>query len=206
MVGNKNMPQPEQPALNFDSSQYYEDRSFTGTTHRETELCDVEFYKCRFDGCAFFKTAFRRCRFEECVFDRCDLSMMKTPDSRFTDVRFVRSKLLGVDWTLASAPATPSFEASNISHSTFQRLAMPKLVLTDSVARDVDFTGANLTKARLVRTDFLGARFADTNLSEADFSDATNYAIDPTANRVKKAIFTLPEAMSLLAAFDIVVK
>jgi hypothetical protein len=45
-----------------------------------------------------------------------------------------------------------------------------------------------------------------TNLSGADFSHATNDAIDPTANRLKKTAFTLPEALSLLEAFDIVLQ
>ena len=33
-----------------------------------------------------------------------------------------------------------------------------------------------------------------------------NYAIDPTKNRLNKAVFSLPEAVSLLSAFDIVLK
>ena len=83
---------------------------------------------------------------------------------------------------------------------------LPKLELTECIAREVDFSGANLTKAAFTRADFLDSRFVDTNLSGADFSHASNYAINPTVNRLKKAIFTLPEAMSLLAAFDIVLK
>ena len=185
---------------------YYEDRCFTGITYRAVELQEIEFFQCRFDGCQFIECVFRRCRFEQCTFEKCDLSVMKPLESRFTDVRFLKSKLLGVDWTLAATPATAAFRGCNINHSTFQRLMLPKLELAECTAREVDFTGANLTKAEFTRTDFLGSRFVETNLSGADFSHATNYAIDPTANRVKKAVFTLPEALSLLSAFDIVLK
>jgi hypothetical protein len=48
--------------------------------------------------------------------------------------------------------------------------------------------------------------FLDTNLSYADFSKAVNYVIDPRANRLKKTVFSMPEAMSLLSAFDIILK
>ena len=42
-----------------------------------------------------------------------------------------------------------------------------------------------------------------TNLSSADFSGAQNYQIDANENTIKKAIFSLPEALSLLSTFDI---
>jgi fluoroquinolone resistance protein len=185
---------------------YYEDRCFTGIACRGIELQEIEFYQCRFEGCQFLEGVFRRCRFEQCAFEKCDLSVMKPLESRFTGVRFVKSKLLGVDWTLAAVPATLAFQGCNVSHSTFQRLALPKVEMSECVAREVDFTGANLTKANFTRTDLLGSRFVETNLGGADFSHATNYAIDPAANRIKKAVFTLPEALSLLSAFDIILK
>jgi hypothetical protein len=34
---------------------------------------------------------------------------------------------------------------------------------------------------------------------------ATGYAIDPTANKVKRARFSYPEVTSLLAAFDVII-
>ena len=196
---------PESTPLPFTES-YYEDRSFVGVTCRGMKLEEIEFYQCRFEGCQFPESVFRNCRFELCGFEKCDLSVMKPLGSCFADVQFQKSKLLGVDWTLTVAPATLSFQRCMVNLSTFQRLALPKLQMMECVAREVDFTGANLTKANFTRTDLLGSRFAETNLSGADFSHATNYALDPTINRIKKAIFTLPEALSLLSTFDIVMK
>ena len=86
------------------------------------------------------------------------------------------------------------------------RLSLQRMEMVECVAREVDFTGTNLTRANLAKTDFLGSRFADTDLSYADLSKAVNYALDPRANKLKKAVFSLPEAMSLLFAFDIVLK
>jgi len=194
------------PNLPPFAEPYYEDRRFTGIACRGLELEEIEFYQCRFENCQFLESVFRRCRFEQCTFEKCDLSVMKPLESRFTDVRFQKSKLLGVNWPLAATPATLRFHGCMISHSTFQRLALPKLEITECVAREVDFTGANLTKADFTKTDLLDSRFVETNLTGADFSHATNYAMDPTKNRLKKAVFTLPEALSLLSAFDIVLK
>jgi fluoroquinolone resistance protein len=156
--------------------------------------------------CQFLRTTFRQCRFEQCVFEKCDVSLLKVPESSFIGVRFLHAKMLGIDWTQAATPLTLAFHGSNISHSMFTRLSLQKMEMVECVAREVDFTGTNLTRANLGKTDFQGSRFADTNLSYADFSKAVNYAIDPRTNRLKKAVFSVPEAMSLLSAFDIVLK
>jgi uncharacterized protein YjbI with pentapeptide repeats len=185
---------------------YYENRCFSGLECRGLEIEDIEFFQCRFEGSQFLEGTLRRCRFEQCTFEKCDLSVIKPVESRFIEVRFLKSKLLGVDWTLAATPVTLAFQGCNVSHSALPRLALRKLELTQCVAREVDFTGANLSKADFKGTDFLGSRFVETNLSEADFSGARNYAIDPRTNRIKNAVFTLPEALSLLSALEIVVR
>jgi uncharacterized protein YjbI with pentapeptide repeats len=114
--------------------------------------------------------------------------------------------MLGIDWTQATTPLTLAFHGSNISHSMFVWLSVQRMEMVECVAREVDFTGTNLTRANLAKTDFLGSRFVDTNLSFADFSKAVNYVIDPRTNRLKKTVFSMPEAMPLLSAFDIVLK
>jgi fluoroquinolone resistance protein len=197
-------PLNETEALFTDES--YEDRQFTSLACQDTELKDIEFFQCRFDGCRFLRTTFRQCRFEQCVFEKCDVSLLKVPESSFIGVRFLNSKMLGIDWTQAAVPLTLAFQGSNVSHSMFMRLSLQRMEMVECIAREVDFTGTNLTRANLAKTDFLGSRFADTNLSYADFSKAVNYAIDPRANRLKKAVFSMPEAVSLLSAFDIVLK
>lgn len=198
--------QPHTETTNPFPDTYYEERDFTGVSCRGIEIREVEFFQCRFDGCQFLECVFRDCRFEQCVFEKCDLSVVKPLESRFTDVRFLKSKMLGIDWTQAAMPATLVFQNCIVSHSMFQKLSLRNLEMSDCIAHEVDFTSANLTKANFARTDFVNSRFVDVNLNGADFSHATNYAIDPTANRLKKTMFTLPEAMSLLSAFDIVLK
>jgi uncharacterized protein YjbI with pentapeptide repeats len=184
----------------------YEDQAFSGLSCQDAELGDIDFFRCRFEGCQLLRSGFRGCRFEQCVFERCDLSLIKVTDSQFVGVRFLKTKMLGIDWTVAALPLSLAFLESIVNHSIFVGLSLQKMELVQCTAREVDFTRANLTRARLTETDFLGSRFADTNLSYADLSKATNYSIHPTLNRLKKTVFSLPEAVSLLSAFDIVLK
>jgi uncharacterized protein YjbI with pentapeptide repeats len=184
----------------------YEDQEFSGLFCHDAELNAIEFFRCRFEGCQFLRSGVRGCRFEQCVFERCDLSLLNVTDSQFIGVRFLKTKMLGIDWTAAASPLTLVFQESIVNHSIFVGLSLQKMEVVQCTAHEVDFTRTNLTRADLTETDFLGSRFADTNLSYADLSKATNYAIHPTMNRLKKTVFSLPEALSLLSAFDIVLK
>ena len=184
----------------------YEDRDFRGLVCQDTRSSDIEFFRCRFEGCRILQSGFRGCRFEECLFERCDLSLLQVTDSQFIGVRFVKTKMLGIDWTAAVAPLSLAFQESIVSHSLFVGLRLQKMEMIQCTAHEVDFTRTNLTRAILTGSDLLGSRFADTNLSYADLSQATNYSIHPAMNRLKKTVFSLPEAVSLLAAFDIILK
>lgn len=44
------------------------------------------------------------------------------------------------------------------------------------------------------------------DLSETDFSGAVNYTIDAGQNKLHKTRFTLPEAITLLHALDIILE
>jgi uncharacterized protein YjbI with pentapeptide repeats len=76
--------------------------------------------------------------------------------------------------------------------------------MTKCVAREADFTQCDLTRANFAGTDFAACHFWHTNLTEADFVGATNYAIAAASNTLKKTRFSLPEAISLLRGLDIV--
>jgi fluoroquinolone resistance protein len=91
-----------------------------------------------------------------------------------------------------------------LNYSTFTGLKLPKAQFTHCVARDVDFADADLSGANCTETDFSDSRFLHTNLTEADFTGATHYSIAVNLNTVKKAKFSLPEAMSLLYSLDII--
>jgi fluoroquinolone resistance protein len=187
----------------------YEDQSIDGLALAGEEVLAKEFESCTFAGCSFLETTFTACRFVDCEFVRCDLSLCRVEDCSFTSVKFIDSQVIGVNWTEASWPARGlfnaiGFERCAISHSTFIGLGLRRVEIVDCVARDADFAEADLTQANCAGTDFKDSRFLHTDLTEADFTGATNYAIAPNLNVLRKTRFSLPEAMSLLYGLDII--
>ena len=187
----------------------YEDRAFEGLELAGEEVREKEFADCTFVECSFLETSFRASRFVDCEFLRCDLSLCRVEDCSFTGVKFIDSQVIGVNWAEASWPAVGlfhaiGFERCAISHSTFIGLGLRQIKIVDCLAHGADFAEADLTQADCAGTDFKDGRFLRTDLTEADFTGATNYAIAPSLNVLRKTRFALPEAMALLYGLDIV--
>ncbi len=198
--------QPDPPAEPLDEAAYadrtFTDLPFPGRTFRRQEFTGCTFERCRFAGCVF-----QECRFEACVFKDCDLGVIRVPNTALVDVRFEGCKMIGVDWTAVNARFLRiAFGKCVISDSTFARMDLHGIALAECVAHDCDFLGANLSGGVFRGTDFARSRFAQTDLSSADFCGATRYLIDPTMNRVKGATFSLPEAVSLLRGLGVVIR
>lgn len=176
------------------------------------QLEGAEFDQCFFDRCVFSRSVFAHCRFTSCRFVGCDLSNIGVPSSRFRDVRFEATKLLGVDWTKADAmadahaPTSLSFVECVMDLSSFFGLNLRGAVMQRCSAKEVDLSEADLRGAICRGTNFAGAKFHATNLERADLREASSYTIDPRANRVKAARFSLPEAVALLQGLDVVIE
>jgi fluoroquinolone resistance protein len=201
----------EMPGSNPSISSHgqYVDLAFRDTHLENAELLSSEFHDCVFFHSSFAQSVFRRCRFVNCVFRECDLSLLRVPECRFTSTRFEKCKVMGVNWSEADWPKTGlanpiGFSHCALSHSTFMGLSIPGMEVSDCVALDVDFREADLSRVDFGGTDLSQSLFGKTNLSEADLSRARNYHIDPAQNTLKRARFSLPEAMSLLYSLDIV--
>jgi fluoroquinolone resistance protein len=186
----------------------YTDRAFKEIRMEHEQLVSSEFYDCVFVRCSFVESVFRRCRFANCAFQHCDLSLIQVPESAFSSVRLEDSKVIGVDWTQADWAATKlgdpvGFFRCALSHSTFIGLKLKGIQIKDCFATDVDFREADLTQADFGGTDLSKSLFSGTNLTEADLSSARDYHIPPAQNVLKRAKFSLPEAMALLYSMDI---
>jgi len=187
-------------------------KTFAGLKWIGERVDGAEVDECVFDHCLFGGSAFEHCRFTSCRFVSCDLSNIKVTTSRFRDTQFESTKLLGLDWTKAEGMTDPhantalSFVDCVLDLSSFFGLNLHSATIERCSAKEADFGEADLQEAICRRTDFAGARFHGTNLERADFRDALNYVIDPRANRVKGARFSLPEAVALLRGLDIVIE
>ena len=194
----------------FTESEYY-DETFQEIRLANEELDSVKFYDCTFIDCDFGETRFADCKFSGCRFVNCNLNLIKIVDCQFSQVSFSQSKLVGINWTEAiwpklRMPGVLSFEACTLNHSTFIGLELQQCSIRECLARNVDFREADFTKADFSSTDFSESLFGETNLTGVDFSRAMNYRIDPSRNRIAKAAFMLPEAISLLYCMDIQLK
>ena len=98
-----------------------------------------------------------------------------------------------------------SFHKSILQTCNFTDLKLEGISFAGSTIREVYFTNTDLSKADFTDTDLLGTTFHQCNLRSADFRGAKNYFVDLKTNDLRKARFSLPEAMSLLQCFDIVV-
>jgi uncharacterized protein YjbI with pentapeptide repeats len=155
------------------------------------------------------ETRLQKCRFLNCKFNSCDLSLGKLPDSIFIDTSFHESKIIGVNWAQADWPTADLgnpliFSKSALNHSTFIGLDLHGIQVLDCQAVNVDFRESNLSQADFSGSDLSDSLFNHTDLSKANLSQARNYRIDPEKNDLKKARFSMPEAISLLYSMDIV--
>lgn len=182
----------------------YSDADFHSLDLRDARVEGVEFQDCRFTGIHAAGAAFVRCRFLDCTFRGSDLSNASLRSTVLREVTFEDAKLLGVNWTETTGLLRPVWRRSVLTLGNFAGLDLRKAVLSECVAREVEFGHTNLAEADLRGTDFAGSRFLQTNLTKADLRGAVSYAIRPLDNILKKARFSLPEAQTLLHGLDIV--
>lgn len=188
------------------SEEFYRDLTFTKLDASGNRFARKEFYNCKFVQCSFYKTVFSSCEFEDCTFEKCDLSLAVVQSNKFVDVMFRNCKIVGVDWAGLRSPSRFNFEDSILKNNIFLKMNLNGMHFNACNLQDSDFSESNLTKVVFAGCDLTGAKFQMSNLALADFSESFNYQINLNNVKVKKTIFTLPEAASLLQSFDIVLK
>jgi len=187
---------------------HYLSQLFKDIDWSEKAIEATEFDNCTFIGCNFSNTQFLKCKFHECHFINCNLSLIKVAKCSFFDTLFEECKAIGINWTNAAWPNIKlncplRFTKCILNDSSFLGLSLQEMSMVECKAHDVDFRDADFTQADFSHTDFTHSLFSKTILKEANFSEAINYDINIFQNDVKRAKFTLPEAMSLLQHLDI---
>lgn len=195
------------PVLKSKNTEYYVE-SFDKLDFSQKEIIANKYDQCVFTGCIFTKTIFQACKFYDCEFRNCDISLIKVTDSTFSNNLIESSKAIGINWAEILIPSVKiynpvEFVKSNIDYSVFQGLDLREIQIFDCQAREVNFEDVDLSMADLRLSDFANSVFRRTNLNKANFTDAFNYSIDIQNNSLKGAIFSLPEAVSLLKLLDI---
>ena len=194
------------PASSFALEEDFSDQTFFSLNLKSQVVEERLFENCIFVSCNFGGASFKRCRFIDCTFQGCDLSNWQIHGSRLREIAFKDSKMVGIIWGNASAITHLNLERCVLDFSNFAGLDLRKSLIRECMAREVDFSDANLCEVDCRGTDFAGTRFANTNLLKADFRQALNYSIRPDGNKLKQAKFSLPEATLLLYGLDIVLE
>lgn len=190
------------------SEREYDDESLADLDLVGATLDGIRFRDCSFTRCNFSEATLARCRFSDCEFQDCNLSLAVLTGSGFDGTRFTDCKMVGINWTKAHWPRLRTakawvFKRCVLNDSSFFGLDLREFALIDCRAIDVDFTDANGEDADFSDTDLRDSVFARTRLVGANFSGAQNYRIDIFNNDIKRARFSLPEAVALLDSLDV---
>jgi len=205
MVMSKN---EENSLILSDVQRIFLNQHFKGVDLSKQKIHAKEFDNCHFIDCNLTEVNFIKCKFSECLFKNCNLSMIKVNGCSFFDVIFEDSKAIGVNWTMAHWPtiklsAPVKFYKCILNDSSFLGLSLSEMIMTECKAHDVDFREADCAQADFSYTDFTNSLFNKTNLTEANFRGATHYNIDIFLNEIKRAKFSLTEAINLLNSLEI---
>lgn len=159
---------------------------------------------CSFSNCDFTESILRNAQFCSCIFEDCNFSLVKLEGCRLQDVQFIGCKIVGADFYKCEKTFfSPTFKKCMLHYCNFSDLNMKKISFNGSKLKECHFTNTNLHSVNFSETDLSGTLFHNCDLTLADFSTAENYDIDPQTNKIRKAKFSLPEAIGLLRGFDI---
>jgi fluoroquinolone resistance protein len=184
-----------------------ENAVFEKTNFSETPLEAGSYENCRFLACDFTAVDLRGLSFESCLFSGCNLSQAKNADLSLKHADFKSCKLLG--WNFHDCNQmlfSASFEGCILDFSRFFKMKLGGTVFADCSMKEVDFGQADLTGAAFRNCDLTRAVFNRTVLEKADFRTASGFSIDPEANKLKKARFSLHNIPGLLVKYKIVIE
>lgn len=183
---------------------YYTDRTFDRQDYTSTPLPAVEYEQCTFQNCDFSGSSLINAVFIDCVFSGCNMSLTTIKGTAFRGVKFQDCKLLGLRFDECNSfNLSFTFERCTLNNTSFFGLKIKKTVFSHCQIREADFTNAELTASFFTHCDLLNTTFGNTILEQADFRTAEHYLIDPERNKIKKAKFTLPGVLGLLAKYNI---
>lgn len=175
-------------------NQTIKDKSYEGATLKGESFNGYIFLKCKFD-----KSDFTGTDFFDCIFDHCELNLPSFMNTGLKNVTFKESKLVGADFTKCNTSFLQmAFEKTLLDMCNFSSMKLKGISFDQCLIRESRFVQTFLQEANFQGCDLEHTLFHQCDLEKADFTGAKNYSIDPAINKIKSAIFSLPEAISLL--------
>jgi uncharacterized protein YjbI with pentapeptide repeats len=171
-------------------------------------VTDSDFQDCTFVDSDLSDAALSASRFVDCRFERCDLSLWKPVDSVFGGCRFEDSRMLGIDWTLASWPRIalhdPNvFVRCDLSMGTFMDLDLGAIEFRECRLRETSYRFARLAGARFDGSDCVGCDFHGSDLSRARLVGVLGLAVDPASTKLAGATVDAAAGVAILESFGL---
>ncbi|HAS88705.1 MAG TPA: hypothetical protein DCS48_05295 [Desulfovibrio sp.] len=192
--------------MQINNYKSYENIQFQSLDLADQTLAEVCFYRCTFKVSSFQYTELVDCEFQECAFMGCNLSLAVFANSKVIDTEFRDSKLLGINWGNLGPVIVARFTNCLMDRCAFCCQNLLKVKFSSCSFREAAFSDCKLARVKFDDCDFAGCQFHRTDLSYADFTLSRNYFMNAETNKLKKAKFSLPEAVSLLANLGIELK
>ncbi len=170
------------------------------------DLEDVEFYNCTFKNSSFQSCRLIECSFDSCEFIQCNLSLIEIKYTSFLDVKFIDCKILGVNWGEAGGFLSASYDGCLLNNNVFADMNLTRFKFTSCLLGEALFSNTKMRYSVFDDCDLSQCQFHQADLSHADFRTSRNYFMNATTNTLQKTMFSLPEAVSLLANLNIVLK
>lgn len=175
----------------------------TSTEHQPRITAGCDFEGETFKGVVLDGVSLAGAKLIDCEFVDSALSSLDLRDA-VIQANFSSTKIQGINFfTAKRALLTLNFKNCLIRYSSFAELVLPEIGFENCTLEQVDFADAKLIGAKFNGCTFSECTFKNTDLTKADFREASGYDIDPTLNKIGKARFDLPEAVSLLSRFGI---
>ena len=132
------------------------------------------------------------------------LSLVKTSNTSWLDVLFTDCKMTGINFSLSNRfGLSVEFHNCLLSYALFTEMKLKGTRFIGCDLQNTDFMETDLSNAVFKDCDLCYASFHHTNLEKADFTTARNYALNPAANRLKKAKFSRYGLEGLLTGLGI---
>ncbi len=189
---------------------FSESDSFDGVTFDHAvcsgDIEGVSFYKCTFQNAYLQSVRLLDCVFDECEFFQCNLSLVEIDGSNFAGVRFYDCKMIGVNWNGTGGFLSASYKGCIMRNNIFSNMNLSKYRFSSCDLSEAQFSNIKLKHAVFDDCDLAQCQFHQCDLSYANFTTSRNYYMNAETNNLRKAAFSLPEAVSLLANLDIVLE
>lgn len=187
---------------------YFEDKLFTPADIANNPIQRGDYENCRFIHCDLSSAELYGTGFIDCEFSHCNLSMIKADKkTSFRDVRFTDCKLQGIHFNDCNELLFAArFENCLLQYASFYKMKMKNTLFRNCSFGEADLSEADFTNAVFDHCDFKGARFDHTILEKSDLSSSFNYSINPEKNKIRKAVFSIPEVTGLLHSYDILIR